>query len=411
MIGKTFRLGFIFYVLTGLCFVSSTARAEENIIPSPFPNMEITTPRTTRSAELFSVEAASRCSVRFDEQDLITTVPFKNKAFRLASETITDDLPKFMVTGFTFSSLPVDKALYKLVHEAGIQVVAAPGVYPVVSGKDLKGDLTAVINKITSTAGVFYSYDAKKKYLKVLRTGKFRLYVPDSRLVMIAVLDSLRGAGVRDVFPDWEHNTISFTGDGITEKKIAKLVGDFDDGTSIITFDATLYRITPKEGFPAINWQRLVDRFGADSIRSSTKSILGRMIVSSDGEISNKAFIDFVRRQANVTLISQGLVMVPENWRSRFDIGRCGDISNPESSVSILVRANAQKNGIITGSLALDTKQGELTNFPSFTADIGDSMLIFGIPSSVISPAVGGSELALLLSPKIIRIVRESYSW
>ncbi len=411
MIGKTFRLGFIFCAFVGLCAISAVAHAEEEVIPSPFPNMEVTTPRTTRSAELFSVEAASRCSVRFDEQDLVTTVPFKDKAFRLVSEVPTDALPRFMVTGFTFSSLPVDKALYKLVHEAGIQVVAASGVYPVVSGKDLKGDLTAVINKITSTAGVFYSYDAKKKYLKVLRTGKFRLYVPNSRLVMIAVLDTLRGSGVRDVFPDWEHNTISFTGDGFTEKKIAKLVGDFGDGTSIVAFDATLYRITPKPGFPAINWQRLVDRFGADSIRSSTKSILGRMIVSSDGEISNKAFIDFVRRQANLTLLSQGLVMVPENWRSRFDIGRCGSITNPESGVSILVRANVQKSGIITGSLALDTKGGELTNFPSFTADIGDSMLIFGIPSGVISPAASGAEIALLLSPKIIRIVKESYSW
>ena len=163
MIGKTFKLGFIFYVFVMLCALSTVANAEEYVVPSPFPNMEKTMPRTTRSAELFSVEAASRCSVRFDEQDLITTVPFKDKAFRLVSETVTDELPRFMVTGFTFSSLPVDKALYKLVHEAGIQVVAAPGVYPVVSGKDLKGDLTAVINKITSTAGVFYSYDAKKK--------------------------------------------------------------------------------------------------------------------------------------------------------------------------------------------------------------------------------------------------------
>ena len=104
MIGKTFRLGFIFCAFIGLCAISAVAHAEEEVIPSPFPNMEVTTPRTTRSAELFSVEAASRCSVRFDEQDLVTTVPFKDKAFRLVSEVPTDALPRFMVTGFTFAA-------------------------------------------------------------------------------------------------------------------------------------------------------------------------------------------------------------------------------------------------------------------------------------------------------------------
>lgn len=408
MLKGTVKLFFIAGLLISFGFcISAQAKVTPKVEAAP----SLLQPRTVKSAEFFSLEAATRCSVRVDEQNLITTVPFKASAFRLESDTSSDALPKFMVTGYTFDQLPLDVVLANLLKGIGIQVVAAKGAYPVISGKDIKGELSSVINKITSAAGLFYAYDAQNKYLKIIRNNKWRLYVPASRPVMIAVLDALRGTGIHDIVPDWEDKFISFTGGTDVEEKVKKLIGFFDDGTTIVAYDVSVYRILPDNKMKQMNWQYMVNHFGTDSIRSNLKGLVGRLIVSGASEISNPAFVNFVSSYSDIMPIAEGVVMIPDGWSSRFDVGRCGDLSNPESQLSVLVKATLNTDGQIAGSVALDTSKGEITNFPSFVTDIGDSVIIFGIPMDILAPSLPGSEIAIFMTPKIIRIVKEAYGW
>ncbi len=399
-------LGFVI----GFSAAFNEAKAAEAVSPALFKDDKLLMPRTTKSAELFSLEAASRCYVRFNEQDIITTVPFRQSAFKLEGARPSDALPRYEVTGFSFAGLPADKVFLKLVKEAGIKVVAEKGSYPVLSGKNMKGELGTVLNNIAQTSGIYYTYNASKKTLRLIRHNQWKLQVPDSRPVMMAVLDALRGSGIRDVVADWDNKTITFLGTKEVQQKVEKLIKLFDSEPNIVAFDARVYRITPFAGIKTIDWQKLVDKYGTNSIRSSVKGVIGRMIITENNEISTRRFLNFVGQYAEVTPISEGVFMVPDNWRSRFDVGRCGKIENPESQLSVLVQAGVEGQDKIVGSLALDTTRGEITNFPSFASEIGDNFLIIGIPSDILGPQYANSEIAIVLSPKIIRIIKEGYN-
>ncbi|MBR7158652.1 MAG: hypothetical protein IKD08_03100 [Alphaproteobacteria bacterium] len=397
-------------LVAGLAVFSSETVAADAVAPGVFKDTKLLAPRTTKTAELFSLEAASRCFVRFNEQDIITTVPFRQSAFKLSGARASDALPRYEVTGFSFAGLSADKVFLKLVKEAGIKVVAEKGPYPVLSGKNMKGELGTVLNNIANTSGVYYRYNAETKTLRLMRHNQWKLQVPDSRPVMIAVLDALRGAGIRDVVADWDNKTITFLGTKEVQQKVEKLIKVFDTEPNIVAFDVRVFRITPYAGTSTIDWQKLVDKYGTNSIRSSVKGVIGRMIITENNEISTRRFLNFVGQHASVVPVSEGVFMVPDNWRSRFDVGRCGKIENPESQLSVLAQATVEGTDKIVGSLVIDSTKGEITNFPSFASEIGDNFLIIGIPSDILGPQYANSEIAMVLSPKIVRIIKEGNS-
>ena len=399
----------LFYAVS-CAFCLMTASVEAAVVaPQQIPQQRLVTPRTVKSAELFSLESATRCNVKLDEQNLITTVPFKSSAFRLDSELSSDALPRFMVTGYSFDKVTAERAIYNLVKGLDIKVAVSKGEYPTVSANDLKGDLASVVNKIASDAGLFYTYDAKKKYMKILRNNSWRLYVPASRPIMMTALDALRGIGIHDIVPSWDNYSIAFTGNVDVEKKVKKLINFFNSEDTIVAFDVVLYRIT--EGQTPMNWQNLVAQFGTDSMNSNVKGIVGRLVVSSLEEINNPSFISFVNNYADISIISEGVVMIPNGWSSRFDVGRCGSIYEPESNLSLLVNASLRNDGKIQASLTLDTSRGEVTSFPSFTTEVGDTVLVFGVPGSILSPVLADSEVAVFMTPRLIRVIKASYSW
>ncbi len=395
-------------VSCGFCLMATAALAAE-VIPTEVPYKGLVTPRTVKSAEFFSLESATRCSIKLDEQDLITTVPFKSAAFRLEGELSSDALPRYMVTGYSFDKITAERAVYNLVKGIGIKVAVSKGKYPTISAEDLKGDLTAVLNKITSDAGLFYTYDASKKYLKILRNNSWRLHVPASRQIMLTTLDALRGAGIHDIVPVWDNYSITFTGNTDVEKKVKKLINFFNNGDTVIAYDVVVYRIS--SGRNPIDWQNLVTYFGTNSMNSNIKGIVGRLLVSSLEEINNPSFISFVNKYADISIVSEGVVMVPNGWSSRFDVGRCGNVYEPESQISLLVKSSIRQDGDIQSAVALDTSRGEITNFPSFTTNVGNTVLVFGVPGAILSPSIADSEIAIVMTPRLIRLVRASYSW
>ena len=113
----------------------------------------------------FDLEMPLRCQVdNFKEQSLSSTVVISPQDFivRLPQK---EQLPRYQVNSFSSRKQPVEVAIQNLLSEAGIQVVAEPGVYPVVTLKSLKGELSNVLEGIVDKAGIFYSYDAEQKIL------------------------------------------------------------------------------------------------------------------------------------------------------------------------------------------------------------------------------------------------------
>lgn len=57
---------------------------------------------------------------------------------------------------------------------------------------------------ITEAAEIYYTYNANNKTLRISRKANFSLYVPQSRPILLAILDVLRGAGITDFTADFD---------------------------------------------------------------------------------------------------------------------------------------------------------------------------------------------------------------
>lgn len=369
------------------------------------PNTLPTEPRTTQSAQMISLETPLRCEIQNAKQDLMTVIPFRQSAFRLERTEKSDPLPRYEVTGFSFEAQTTEKVFYSLLKEAKIQVLGIDGPFPELTAESISGELNDVMNKIAAAADVYYRYVAQQKVLMVSREVSWILHVPGEREVMIAVLDAMRGSGMHDLLVNWEDSTIAFKGDKSVETKMRQLMDLFDKEPKLIVFDVQVLRLKPHAPAKEVNWQDLITVFGPKAIRFSLNGVLGRTIVSGN-EINIKSLKRFLNTRASYTQVSEGLFIAANKWRARFDVGRCGYMSMPEAQLSVMAQTELKEENRLETLLTLDSDRGEITSF-DIKSVIGDSIVIFGMPSSSFSESLNGYETLIVLTPRVIRLVKE----
>ena len=86
--------------------------------------------RTPKGASSLDLETPLRCNVNWKTQEMITALPYNMKAFNLTRNGINNPLPRFEVTGFSFKTMPAEKALLKLLKEADIRLAAKMRLTP-----------------------------------------------------------------------------------------------------------------------------------------------------------------------------------------------------------------------------------------------------------------------------------------
>ena len=397
------------FVLAGISVAAAGCRGDiragrpmvQMVRPTALP----TEPKTTRSAEMVSLESPMRCTVRETEKNIVTVIPFKQEAFRLERAEKSDPLPRYEVTGFSFDGQTAEKVFYKLLGEAKIKVIGVDGPFPELAAENITGELGEVVEMIANAADVYYTYNDKQKVLFVSREVSWNLYVPDKREVIIAVLDSLRGSGMHDLMVNWEENVISFKGDKAVKDKVEQLVRLFDTEPSLIVFDVQVLRVKPYGASKEIVWQELVDIFGADKIKFMLKGVLGRALVTGY-EINPKSLRNFLNARGSVTQVSEGMFIAANKWRARFDVGRCGYMSMPEAQLSIMAQTELYGERRMNTAVTLDSDQGEITAFNA-KSRLGDNIVLIGIPSSSFSDSLNGYETIVILTPHVIRLVKE----
>ncbi len=364
-----------------------------------------TEPKTTRSAEMVSLESPMRCTVHETQQNIMTVIPFKQEAFKLERADKSDPLPRYEVTGFSFDGETTERVFYKLLNEAKIKVVAEGGPFPELAAENITGELSEVMNMIADASDVYYRYNDQQKVLIVSREVNWNFSIPDKREVMIAVLDSLRGAGIHDLVVNWEESVISFKGDKTIEEKVRKLIELFDTEPNLIVFDVQVLRVKPYGVSKEIVWQELVDIFGADRIKFMLKGVMGRALVTAY-EINPKSLRNFLNARGSVTQVSEGMFIAANKWRARFDVGRCGYMSMPEAQLSIMAQTELYGERRMNTAITLDSDQGEITAFTA-KSKLGDNIVLIGIPSSSFSDSLNGYETVVILTPSIIKLVKE----
>ncbi len=360
--------------------------------------------KTPKGAQVFDLETPLRCSVNWQTQQMITSIPYNVKAFNLIQNGNNDLMPRFEVTGFSFETMPAEKALYKLTKEAGIKLIAKDPPYASISAENLRGELSEVIKMIADAAEIYYFYDAHNKTLRISRKANFSLYVPKSRPILLALLDVLRGSGITDITSDWDDYSITFDADFELKNKILTLIGYFEENPLLIAFDVYVVKVYPNNPQNDIQWQNLLNTFDYGTIKSAKTGVIGRVLTTSN-DLNIDALNMFLSLQGKVVPVAQGKFVVPNLWYARFDVGKCGQRSDIDANLSILAKASIEQNNKIFSNITLDSTEGEVTRF-SVRSQLGENFLIIGIPNEIFGSKEKNSQTIVFMVPRIIRTMK-----
>ena len=402
-----FGLFFSVVSLTACEGVGVNETEEKNSSQHPVFTAEVSKPtypaiRTPKGANRLDLETPLRCFVNWNTQQMISSIPYNIKAFDLVYNDVKDALPRFEVNGFSFATMPAEKALLKLTKEAGLKLVAKDAPYASISADNLHGDFTEVVDVIADAAEIYYTYNATTKTLRIARRGNFSLYIPHSKPIMLAVLDVLRGAGITDFTANFDEYTVTFDADFELKNKILNLISYFEENPVLLAYDVRVYRLYPysKDG---IEWQQIMRAFDLGAVKSTKTGVLGRILTTSN-EINVNSLTAFLSRQARVEISGEGKFAVPNQWFSRFDVGKC--LSSDElKELSMLAKANFEAGNKVLSQITLEGANGEISQY-SIRGRIGENFLIIGLPNTVFGKNEPYSEVAIMIVPRVIKTVK-----
>ena len=351
-----------------------------------------------------NIEMPDRCRISRDA-GVVSSVQMGKDAFKLKLLDDSDELPRFEVNGYSFKNIPLDLAIQNLVSEAGIRVYSDDALFPEVSGENIRGELKNVLDELTSAGDVYYRYNASKKQIVLSRWGRFVLTVPGGRIGMYAVLDALRGANITNVQPDFGSNEVYMRVKKETYTTVKKLMDTIQSSPNLVLFDIQVYRLAKKDVDCPVDWQKVVNQFGVSRVNASVNGIVGRMLTTKPQQ-PNASLLATLRQYGSSSLVSEGVAVMPDGWKVRFDIGQCAGNEIPEKQLSMLLQSKVLPKSRLESNIAVDTQAGEVTSFHTMYT-VGDSLNVVGIPGKVLNPALGDSvEYVIVITPRLLKLVK-----
>ena len=125
-----------------------------------------------------------------------------------------------------------------------------------------------------------------------------------------------------------------------------------------------------------------------------------------NGKTSSQSLLTSLKQYGSLSLVSEGVAVMPDGWKVRFDIGQCAKFTSAEKQLSMLFQTNTISRNRVETNVSIDTAAGEITSFHTMYG-IGDSLNIIGIPGKVFDPAMGTRvEYVFVLTPRLLRLVK-----
>ncbi|MDD4519970.1 MAG: hypothetical protein PHI50_03695 [Alphaproteobacteria bacterium] len=362
--------------------------------------------KTTESADELNLEAPFRCQAGFQGLDeIISAVPVKKGELKLSLFTNTDPLPRYEVNGFTFKDLTLDRAFQRLVLEADISVFDKDFSQGEFSGKNIRGELSNVLDSLSQKAGMYWTYNARLKRIDLMRRAQFEINVPGNRAVVFALLDALRGAGIEKAVADWHKNKIIVTLTRDSQKVVEKLLSDLKKNPELFIYDIKVYRAYPEKKGKKLDWQKVVENFGLKKVNMAVDGVIGRLLITSY-ENGLEDIPELVSKTSSIMLASQGFVVAPEGWKVRFDVGRCGRLEGRDAELSILFNPRLKKDRRIENTVSLDSLSGEISSY-KIVSSIGDNFMIIGLPLRLFNKQEKEAEYVITVNSRVIRLVMD----
>ena len=375
------------------------ARMKKGGLTSSLPKAK---PATKANSKI-NIETPARCEITGRDNSIVSSIPMGNDSFKLVRLDKSDALPRFEVNNYTFKKKTLDVAIQKLVSEAGIKVFSDDALFPEVSGEKVRGELTAVIKELSAAGDAFYRYDANKKQLFLSRWAPFVMKVPGGRVGMYTMLDALRGANIANVQPDFSSDEIYMRLNFEKRKTIEGLIKTIEQSPNLLLFDVQVYRVDSAEH--PLDWQQIVKDYGVTRVSSTVNGVMGRILALAPQKV-RESFVETLRRYADVNLISEGVVIMPNGWKVRFDIGQCAKFEGPEQKLSMLFQSNILSAEKAESNIALDTPYGEITSFHTIYST-KDTLNIIAVKGKALDPEWGDNiQYIITMKPKLVRLVK-----
>ena len=326
---------------------------------------------------LIDAELPFRCAAPAFEKSLASTLVLKDTDFVFLSAETADPLPRYAVNGYTFKNKPLDKALSELVKDAGITVIAEPATYPTMSATNITGELAGVVQQLADKANIFYTYYANSKTLILKTRTTMAIQLPYEKSVLLALLDALRGAEIKRLNVDWEKYQIRMdvSVDELTRAKA--LVQQIMHDSYLLVAETKMYYVESLPNGTHLN--NSIGSLGLDKLATITSGVVGQSIVLNNTTPVDE-LIQRIKNTTKVSLLAQGVAIVPNGWNMRFNLGECAVSPLPYPHFSMLVRTRIHNQNDMQTQITLLSSAGELASFPLTTA-LNQEVALVGIPA------------------------------
>lgn len=354
--------------------------------------------KNPNSLQYLDIELPFRCSsvMQDEEEGIVSSIALSNTDFAVRLPGQTALLPRYQVNGFSFSNKTADTAIAELLKEAEIKVVAEEGQYQTLSARDLKGELSSVLEKLTGQAGLFYTYQPNTKTLLLTHKTKAVLQVPHNRLVMMAVLDALNGAHLDPISVDWKNFQISLRLTRYELDSVQALMVNLVKEKYILAVQIKIYDVNAV----GAHWQQVVARLGTRGVSTYQSGLVGQAFVLNQ-QVNENDFLKLMSSSFRPTFVGSGRVAVPSGWRTRFNFNQCApQISY--SDLSLFLQTSIKKKNEAQTILTLDSSAGEVASFDMMN-NLDQKVMIVGIPV----PNQPRKELMLSLQFQFIQLIKK----
>lgn len=278
----------------------------------------------------------------------------------------SDPLPLMTVEKFNAINTTALDAFRLLLTGRGISVTAeADAGTALVNSVNLRGSLVDVLDNLSESSGLFYTY--RRGAIRLMSEQSFVLRVPPMLEGAIEdVVGVIEAMGAKNVKADRNGRMVTFRANRIQHDAVLKYLESIRQNKVLIVYDTFFYQVRLTDGVDTgIDWTRLQATAGEFTFRSAASTTpsggttplgvangvsLGTVFSANDIEVDT--LVSFLQTQGDVETISKPTISVLSGSEAKFQVG---------SKIKYVSR--------ITRS---DTTTGSTTNSQSSTAEVED---------------------------------------
>ena len=243
---------------------------------------------------------------------------------------------------------------------------------------------------------MFYTYKDSTKTLTLLERAEFGLTVPKNKVVLMAVLDALRGSEISDLSVDWEKYQIRMIVSPEELKKAKALIDQILDDSYLLAAEIQGYQAIP---LSMTGWQGVLNQMSG-KLSTVGRSVVGRSIV-----LSSKSKVEDFMRQAAKTYqldpIVAGEAVVPNGWQMRFNVNECANYTLPYPQMFVVLKTHIRNRDTLRTQVSLYSGGNVITAF-DIPSSLNQEVVLLGVPTKV-----GQAEMLFLLRFDLVRFIKK----